>query len=278
VTLVETRTQRTSRPSVSRSITRQGGRVASFPDLAGRVAVVTGGSRGIGAETAGLLAVNGASVAVIARDTEALDEVREQLWNAGGRAIVVPADCTDPQALAQAAAHITVELGTPDILAAFAGGGGHPVPSLDMSIDDWRRILDGDLTSTFSTIRAFAPAMVERGRGSIVTMSSAAGRAPSQANIAYAVAKAGVTMMTRHLAAEFAPRGVRVNCLAPSAIHNERMDLAMTPEQITTLGTTFPLGRVGEPVDVAAATAFLASDASGWITGVTLDISGGKTF
>jgi 3-oxoacyl-[acyl-carrier protein] reductase len=107
-------------------------------------------------------------------------------------------------------------------------------------------------------------------------MSSAAGRLPSRANVAYAAAKAGVAMLTKHLALELGPAGVRVNCVAPSAIHNEKMDAYMTPGQMKELGATFPLGRVGEPLDVAAATAFLASDASGWITGTTLDISGGK--
>lgn len=247
-----------------------------FPDLVGRVAVVTGGSRGIGAATAALLAANGMRIALVGRDVDALEDVRERLWNSGGRAISVIADCTDESALADLAAQVDDELGPPDVLAAFAGGGGRPQPSLDMSLDEWRRVLDNDVTSTFATIRAFAPGMVARGRGSIITMSSAAGRQPSKANVAYAVAKAGVTMLTRHLAAELAPHRIRVNCVAPSSVHNEKMDLFMTSGQITALGATFPLGRIGEGVDVAAATAFLASDASGWVTGTTLDIAGGK--
>jgi 3-oxoacyl-[acyl-carrier protein] reductase len=107
-------------------------------------------------------------------------------------------------------------------------------------------------------------------------MSSSAGRAPARANVAYAVAKAGVVMLTQHLAAEFAPAGVRVNAIAPAAVRNEKMSAAMTPGEIDALGKQFPLGRIGEPADVAAAVAFLASDVSGWITGVTLDVSGGK--
>jgi NAD(P)-dependent dehydrogenase (short-subunit alcohol dehydrogenase family) len=250
--------------------------IARFPDLVGRVAVVTGASRGIGAGTAAFLASNGMSVALVARSKDALDEVREQIWDAGGRAIVVPTDVTDPDALAAAEAQIQAELGPVAVLAAFAGGAGSPKPSLQMSIDDWRHTVNTDLTGTFATIRTFAPAMVERGRGSIVTMSSAAGRSPSRANVAYAAAKAGVGMLTRHLALELGSSGVRVNCIAPSAIHNEKMDAFMTPDQVRELGATFPLGRIGEPIDVAAATAFFASDASGWITGTTLDISGGK--
>lgn len=249
---------------------------ARFPDLYGRVAVVTGASRGIGAGVASLLASNGAKVALIARDGDALDEVREQLWDRGGQAIAVAVDCTDPVALRSAAVQVAEELGPVSVLAAFAGGNGRPTPSLSMPVEAWNRVLAGDVTSTFATIQAFAPTMVQRRTGSIITMSSAAGRSPSQANVAYAVAKAGVVMLTRHLAAELAPNGVRVNCIAPSAVHNEKMDAAMTPDEIAGLGRSFPLGRVGEPIDVAAAAAFLASDVSSWMTGVVLDLNGGR--
>jgi 3-oxoacyl-[acyl-carrier protein] reductase len=250
--------------------------IARFPDLAGRVAVVTGGSRALGAATARLLACNGMLVAVVGRDEEALEAVRETLWNSGGRAAAIVCDCTDPAALAALIEEVEAELGPPAVLAAFAGGAGMPKPTLEMSLGDWNATVNSDLTSVFATIQAFAPGMVARGRGSIVTMSSSSGRQPSRANVAYAAAKAGVGMLTRHLAVELAPHGIRVNCIAPSAIHNERMDRHMTEEQRRALGATFPLGRIGEPDDVAAATAYLASDASGWVTGTTLDISGGK--
>jgi 3-oxoacyl-[acyl-carrier protein] reductase len=235
----------------------------TFPDLAGRVAVVTGGSGSIGAATCRLFAANGMRVVAVGRNHEKLAAVP------GATPEVV--DCTDATALGSLAARHEA-----DVLAVFAGGDGVPEPSLEMSPDRWREVIDGELTSAFLTVRAFVPGMLARGRGSVVLMSSSAGRAPSQANVAYAVAKAGVVMLTRHLAAELGPGGVRVNCLAPSAVHNERMDRAMSPAQIEALGRAFPLGRIGTPDDVAAATAYLASDASGWVTGVTLDISGGK--
>ena len=250
--------------------------IARFADLAGKVAVVTGASRGIGAATAAFLAQNRMAVALLARSTDGLEDVRERIWNDGGRAIAVPTDCTDPDALGDAVKRIEQDLGPVGVLVAFAGGAGVPKPTLQMSIEDWQATMNADLTSAFATIRAFAPGMVDRGRGSIITMSSSAGRLPSRANVAYAAAKAGVQMLTRHLASELGPHGIRVNCIAPSAIHNEKMDAYMTPEQRADLGATFPLGRIGEPSDIAAAAAFLASDATGWITGTTLDISGGK--
>lgn len=123
---------------------------------------------------------------------------------------------------------------------------------------------------------AFLPAMVERRAGSIVTMASAAARQAARSSAAYAAAKAGVIALTRHLAHELASQHVRVNCVAPSAIENERMRAATTEDQRRQLAQTFPLGRIGQPADVAAAALFLASDASSWITGVTLDVAGGK--
>jgi 3-oxoacyl-[acyl-carrier protein] reductase len=247
-----------------------------YPDLAGRVAVVTGGSRGIGAATARALAANGVAVAVIARDEQALTAVAEDIRAHGGRAIAVRADCTIEDDLTRAAAAVTEECGPAEILVAFAGGSGMPVPTTGESAAHWREVLESDLTSTFLTTKAFLPAMIERHHGSIVTMSSAAARQPAQSNAAYAAAKAGVIAYTRHIARELGPEGVRVNCLAPSSVENEKMRTWTTEEQRRQLGASFPLQRIGQPEDVAQATLFLASDASSWITGVTLDIAGGK--
>ncbi|HWF26453.1 MAG TPA: SDR family NAD(P)-dependent oxidoreductase [Solirubrobacteraceae bacterium] len=247
-----------------------------YPDLADRVAVVTGGSRGIGAAAARALAANGAAVAVVARDEQALAAVAEDIRAHGGRAIAVRADCTVEAELTRAVAAVTDELGPADILAAFAGGSGMPVPTTEESAAHWRDVLESDLTSTFLTTKAFIPAMIERHRGSIITMSSAAARQPAQSNAAYAAAKAGVIAYTRHIAKELGPQGVRVNCLAPSSVENEKMRTWTTEEQRRQLGASFPLQRIGQPKDVAEAALFLASDASSWITGVTLDVAGGK--
>jgi 3-oxoacyl-[acyl-carrier protein] reductase len=244
--------------------------------LTGRVALVTGGSRGIGAATASRLASLGAVVAVGGRDRDAIDRVVAGIRDRGGDAVPAPADVTDADDLARTQARLAAELGPVELLAAFAGGNGRPRPTEQVEPEEWRAVVESDLTSTFLTIRAVLPGMLEQGRGAILTMASAAGRQPSQAAAAYAAAKAGVVMLTKHLAAELGPRGVRVNCLAPSAVRNEKMSRAMSEEQLAALGATFPLGRIGRPEDVASAAAFLLSDQASWVTGVTLDITGGR--
>lgn len=247
----------------------------SYPDLKDKVAFVTGGSRGIGAATCRLLAENGVRVAVNGREVAAIEGVVRVIRDAGGEAVAAPADCTNSAELSRACDTVQRELGDVDIVIAFAGGSGEPTPFLQMSEEKWRSTVDANLTATFLTIRTFAPAMVERRRGAIVTMSSSAGRLPGLASPPYAAAKAGVVMLTGHLARELAPMGVRVNCVAPSAIMNDR--LAKVPEaKLREIAAGFPLGRIGTPEDVALATLYLASESSSWVTGVTLDISGGR--
>lgn len=247
-----------------------------YPDLAGKVAVVTGASRGIGAATAAALGANGVAVAVVGRDRAAIDATVEAITTNGGHAIGVAADCTLEDDIDALHRQVTVNLGPPDILAAYAGGDGMPVPTATETAAHWRRVVESDLTSTFLTVSAFLPSMIERRSGVIVTMASAAARQAARSSAAYAAAKAGVIALSRHLAGEYAHAGIRVNCLAPSAIENEKMRAWMSDEQRRALGEAFPLGRIGQPEDVAAATVFLASAGASWITGVTLDISGGK--
>jgi NAD(P)-dependent dehydrogenase (short-subunit alcohol dehydrogenase family) len=247
-----------------------------FPDLAGKVALVTGGSKALGAAACRALAANGVAVAVSGRDTEALGRVVAEIAAAGGRAVAVPADVTDQDAVTRLAAEAESQLGPVDILLPFAGGNGFPVPTAQMTAGQWQATLDSDLTSVFLTVSAVLPGMIERGGGAVITMASDAGRRPGRASAAYAAAKAGVVMFSKHLASELAGHGIRVNCLAPSAVLNERMRAAMTGQQLAELGASFPLGRIGQPTDIGTAVLYLASDAASWITGVTLDITGGR--
>jgi 3-oxoacyl-[acyl-carrier protein] reductase len=188
----------------------------------------------------------------------------------------VRADCTDDGDVGRMLAVVTRDLGPADLLFPFAGGGGSPVPTREERPAHWRSVIESDLTSTFLTVSAFLPGMLDRGSGSIVTMASAAARQPAKSSAAYAAAKAGVIAFTRHLAMEVASSGVRVNCLAPSAVENEKMRAWMSEDERRALGASLPLGRIGQPHDVAAAALFLASGAASWITGVTLDVAGGK--
>jgi 3-oxoacyl-[acyl-carrier protein] reductase len=249
---------------------------ASYPDLRGKIAVVTGGSRGIGAATARALGANGASVAVVGRDRAAIDATVDAITALGATALGVTADCTVEADLDALRRDVGDKLGQVDILAVFAGGNGMPVPTATESPSHWREVIENDLTSMFLTVSAFLPAMVARHSGVIITMSSAAARQPARSSAAYAAAKAGVIAFTRHLANEVARDGVRVNCIAPSAIENDKMRSWVPADQRAALGATFPLGRIGQPEDVASAALFLASSAASWITGVTLDVAGGK--
>jgi 3-oxoacyl-[acyl-carrier protein] reductase len=248
----------------------------TYPDLAGKVAVVSGGSRGIGAGTCHLLAQNGAKVTVNGRDEAAIDSVVQEIQGSGGEAIGVAADLTDFASVGLMRRRVEEELGPVDVLAAFAGGQGYPTPTEQMAEERWRSVIDPDLTATFLTVRSFLPGMIEREGGSIVTMASSAARLPSQASAAYAAAKAGVVMFSRHVANEVGQHGVRVNCLAPSSVLTGRMQRLMPEETQRQVASMHPLGRMGTPEDVALATLFLASESSSWITGVTLDVAGGR--
>jgi 3-oxoacyl-[acyl-carrier protein] reductase len=249
----------------------------TYPDLAGKVAVVTGSSRGIGAATCRLLAANGVRVVVNGRDAAAVDAAVERIRAGGGEALGVVGDATSSGALAELRQRAENAFGAVDILGAFVGGGGEPTPIGEVMEAAWRATIDANLTATFLALQCFLPGMLERRRGVIITMASTAGRLPGGAAVAYAAAKAGVVMLTRHVAKEVGPQGVRLNCIAPSAILTEQHPLRQaSEEQRQRVAAGFPLGRLGFPDDVALAALFLASDSSSWITGVTLDVTGGR--
>ena len=193
------------------------------PDLRDEVVVVTGGSRGIGAASARRFAQLGAAVVVSGRDQTAIDAVVASITSAGGRAVGIAADCTSQDEVDALRAGAEAAFGPTTVLLAFAGGDGRPEPITQLDASRWRAVIDSNLTATYITVRTFALGMVERRRGSIVTMSSTAGRQPGGASVAYAAAKAGIVMLTRHLAVDLAPSGVRINCIAPSAIETERL-------------------------------------------------------
>jgi len=252
-------------------------RLPTYPDLVNKVAVVTGGSRGIGAVTARALAANGVRVAVNGRDQTAIDRTVGEIHSSGGQAIGVAADCMDFADIERIRHQVEEELGPVDVLAAFvAGGHAGPGPTAELTEEAWHSTIDGTLSPTFLTVKSFLPGMIERGRGSIITMASSAARLPVGAPAAYAAAKAGVIMLSRHLANEVGPHGIRVNCLAPHTILTDDIRSRMQEPMQQQLASQVPLRRLGTPEDVAMAALFLASDTSAWITGITLDVAGGR--
>lgn len=247
-------------------------------DLQGRTALVTGSSRGIGAVIARLFASQGARVAVHGRDGDAVAGVTAQIEAAGGSALAATCDLTRYDQVESMRELIEQRLGPVDIVVANAGGNTvRPGPLEEITEADWRATVDNNLTATFLTIKAFLPAMKQRGHGSIITMSSAAARRPTaQSPIAYAAAKAGVELLTKELAVQAGPRGVRVNCIAPETILTERNQQQIPQDVQEQLRLAHPIQRLGVPDDVAHAALFLASERSAWISGVTLDIAGGS--
>jgi 3-oxoacyl-[acyl-carrier protein] reductase len=249
---------------------------ATYPDLKGKIVLVTGSSKALGAETARRFAASGAKVVVNGRDEQAIENVAASIRADGGECIGVRADVTSTVELSTLQTTIRDRFGDVDILAAFAGGLGNPVPILDIAEDQWRNTLNADLTSKFLTVKAFVPPMKEKRSGNIILMSSAAGRLVSQASAAYGAAEAGTLMLMRHLAQELGPFGVRANAIAPSIVRNEKIEKFMPPEMQARAAEWLPLRRIGAPADVAQAALFLASEASSWITGLVLDVNGGK--
>lgn len=245
-----------------------------YPDLAGQVVLVTGGAGGLGAPLCRALAAQGARVGVVGRRPAAVLRLAAEL---GPAALAITADCTVPGQLAAMRAELVSELGPPDAVVCLAGGAViEPGPAHEITLDQWNAVVSANLTATFLTIKSLLPLMLERGRGAVVTLASAAARIPTARSTApYAAAKAGVIALTRQVARETAPRGIRINCVSPSVIVTEgNAPVGECREQLTRL---HPLGRLGTPEDVTSGVLFLLSAASGWMTGVTLDVAGGRT-
>ncbi len=246
--------------------------------LSGRTALVTGSSRGIGAQIARVFAAAGARVVVHGRDQAALDATLAGIRReSSGDVMAVTGDVTSYAEVERMRGEIEQRLGPVDVLVANAGGSPVPPgPIEELTEDGWRASIDANLTATFFLLKSYLPGMKARGCGSIITMSSAAARRPTaHSPFAYAAAKAGIELLTKDAAAQAGPAGVRINCIAPETILTER-NLHMIPADVRErLRAQHPVQRLGTPDDVAQAALFLAADTASWISGVVLDVAGG---
>jgi 3-oxoacyl-[acyl-carrier protein] reductase len=246
--------------------------------LGQKVALITGSSRGIGAAIARRFAAEGAHVALHGRDTAALSAVRANIEESGGRVMQVTGDVTQFSEIEAMRGEIEETFGPIDILVANAGGNPtKPNLALEETPEaGFRAALEGNLTATFLTLKSVLPSMKRRRTGSIITMSSAAARRPQPASpLPYATAKAGIELLTQHVAAEVGPFAIRVNCIAPESILTERNQQLIPEAQKAQMIEAHPLKRLGTPEDIAEAALFLGSENASWISGVILDVAGG---
>jgi NAD(P)-dependent dehydrogenase (short-subunit alcohol dehydrogenase family) len=245
--------------------------------LDGRVAVVTGASRGIGQAIAYGLARAGAAVAVTARDTRSLDTTLAELRTLGAPASGVALEMLDRGTIRTAVSRVEQTLGPVDILVNNAGT-QRLRAAVDVSEEDWDFVLDTNLRGVFFCCQAFGAGMLQRAHGRIVNVSSAAGIVAVKDRVAYASSKAGLNMLSRVLALEWASSGVTVNAVAPTFVETELGRLTLDDPMLRAYWTErIPLGRVASLEDVASAVVFLASDAASFITGTVLPIDGGLT-
>jgi NAD(P)-dependent dehydrogenase (short-subunit alcohol dehydrogenase family) len=248
-------------------------------DLTGKVAIVTGSSRGIGLAIAAALAEHGAKVIISSRKQDACDEVAQAInaQHGEGTAIAVAASISDKQALQNLVDETRRQFGRIDVLVCNAASNPYYGPMAGISDEQFRKILDNNVIANHWLISMVAPEMLERGEGSIVIVSSIGGLTSSTVIGAYNISKAADFQLARNLAAEFGPKGVRVNCIAPGLIKTDfARALWENPDTLKAVTRATPLRRIGEPYEIAGAAVFLASPASTFMTGQTMVIDGGS--
>lgn len=239
-----------------------------------KVAIVTGAGRGIGAASALALAEAGADLVLTARTEEQLQLVAKQIEGMGRRAVVVPMDVNDTDALGGLVESATDELGRLDIVVNNAGG-TMPQAFLDTSERMFEKSFHFNVTTAFALTKAAVPALLETGGGSVVNISSAMGRLSDRGFVAYGTAKAALIHMTRLAAADLAPR-IRVNAIAVGSVATSALEVVLTDDGLRSeMETRTPLRRLGEPEDIAAAVLYLSAPSGAFITGKVLEVDGG---
>ncbi len=251
--------------------------IAELFNLKGRVALVTGASSGLGTQFARALADNGAAVALVARRVDRLSALRDEIEAKGGRAIAIEADVTDRAAMLKAFAAAEAAFGTVTILVNNAGVAQAPVRALDVTPEEWRRVLGVDLDALFFWAQEGARRMLAANKkGAIVNIASVLGFGVAKGVAAYAVAKAAVVQTTKALALELAFKGVRVNAIAPGWFVTEINDKFLESEAGAAMKRDIPMGRFGNAGDLDGALLLLVSDAGAYMTGATILVDGGQ--
>ena len=249
-------------------------------DLSGKVAVVTGSSRGIGRAIAEALADHGAKVVISSRKAPACQAVADAInaKHGEGTAIVVPASISSKEELQTLVDETRKQLGRIDVLVCNAASNPYYGPMAGISDEQFRKILDNNVIANHWLISMVAPEMLERKEGSIIIVSSIGGLTSSTMIGAYNISKAADFQLARNLAAEFGPNGVRVNCIAPGLVKTDfAKALWENPETLKAVTRHTPLRRIGEPHEIAGAAVFLAAPASTFMTGQTIIVDGGST-
>lgn len=245
--------------------------------LAGRVALVVGASRGIGAATARAFAAAGAQVVLAARDDRALGALAADIVEGGGSALAVPTDVTHPESVSRLVEQTVGAWGRLDAAVNAAAGGGHrPTPLAEVAVADFDSAIATSLRGVFLAMRYEIPAMLDSGGGAIVNVSSTAGSWPVAGLTGYVTAKSAMDGLSRTAALDYAGRGIRVNVLAPGPVHTEQLERAGAAARERTAAGV-PAGRLGTPAEIAAAAVWLCSPTSAFVTGSTLTMDGGLT-
>jgi NAD(P)-dependent dehydrogenase (short-subunit alcohol dehydrogenase family) len=252
----------------------------SLFDLSGKVAVITGSSRGIGRAIAEAMADQGAKVVISSRKAEACAETADAIngKHGEGTAIVVPANISSKEDLQHLADETRRQLGRIDILVCNAASNPYYGPMGGISDEQFRKILENNVIANHWLIQMVAPEMIERKEGSIIIVSSIGGLTGSTMIGAYNISKAADFQLARNLAAEFGPSGVRVNCIAPGLVRTDfARALWENPDTLKAVTRHTPLRRIGEPHEIAGAAVYLAAPASTFMTGQTIIVDGGST-